>query len=154
IPANNPVLQSDPLYALKAYTGDTYFGTGPTQCKCGGANLGQEAASAYVGGDGGIGGTCATDGLYLMTYIQGGLGQASAPLGTSAQGLGLNLSHPIGGPGARGGSGGINGQCGTTPGGGGAPGNNDTSITSPAMYYATFISIASSGSGYAIGDLI
>ena len=95
--------------------GDTSFGP---ECIAHGSPLGgQHAYGPSTGGDGGSGGY--GRGAHIWFAISGGQGDASPP-----QLNGVNVAFPRGANAPHGATGGNNWQCGLSPGGGGAPGNN------------------------------
>lgn len=95
--------------------GDTSFGP---ECVAHGSPLGgQQAYGPSTGGDGGSGGY--GRGAHVWFAIPGGQGDASPP-----QFNGVNMTFPRGASAPHGATGGNNWQCGLSPGGGGAPGNN------------------------------
>ncbi|MEY4746994.1 MAG: hypothetical protein RLZZ416_43 [Candidatus Parcubacteria bacterium] len=117
VPANT-------LNSANLQTGQTSFG----DARAYGAGIGQPATNASVGGDGGTPGVCSVDGLYLVEYIPGGQGGASAPGAVPAdsnQGASISAHFPYGADAPKGGMGGNNNQSGQAPGGGGAPGDSE-----------------------------
>jgi hypothetical protein len=161
--ANTFQVSATPGGAAINFTGSqsgTHWAEGVTrQCACGSAHVGGEVGSAYVGADGGVGGVCPVDALFLVRYVQGGLGMGSGQVTVSADpslplGTLVNAAFPKGGQSPFGGDGGGNFQMGTRPGGGGAPGNQETTPQNPAASRIATASIVSGGTGCAIGDLI
>lgn len=107
-------------------TGPTSFGAGRVdEIVAYGAGIGQSATGEYQGADGGTPGICRGDGLYVVEYIAGGMGGASAAavLGADPNQGAISAHFPWGAHAPRGGSGANNNQNAMSPGGGGAPGN-------------------------------
>lgn len=121
IPAGRYLPNGTSVYHLspRHYTGE---------CWTYGAGVGQPATTVNVGSDGGTPGVGGS--TYLVDYVAGGKGAGSPPAVSTDGGLTyFNASFPRGGNGAMGGGqGGDIGQDGQTPGGGGAPGHNDTTV--------------------------
>lgn len=127
-----PGIQANVTNNTFLFAGITAFGTwtltvaGPVPVYVGdlwahGAGVGQPAAGANVGGDGGTPGIAGGD-LSYDTF-NGGQGGASPPAILDGGAVRFNASFPKGADGADGGGyGGNNGQDGQGPGGGGAPG--------------------------------